>query len=43
MQDLKVLSTIVEEIARVNEIVDGRMDTQTDGKPDAYVAPFQQE
>ena len=35
MQGLKVLVIIVEEIARVSEIHDGR----TDRKPDAYVAP----
>ena len=38
MQGLKVLATIVDEIARVIEIVDG----WTDRKPDAYVAPCQQ-
>ena len=38
MQGLKVLATIVDEIARVNEIVDG----QTHRKPDTYVAPCQQ-
>ena len=39
MQNLKVLPTIVDEIARVNEIVDWRMDN---GKLDTYVAPCQQ-
>ena len=38
MQGLTVLPTIVDEIARVNEIVDGRKH----GKLDAYVAPCQQ-
>ena len=39
MQGLKVLLTIADEIARVNEITDGQMHTQ---KPNAYVAPCQQ-
>ena len=38
MQNLKALPTTVGEIARVNEIVDGRMDN---GKLDTYVAPCQ--
>ena len=39
MQGLKVEATIVDEIARVTEIVDGWMDR----KPEAYnVAPCQQ-
>ena len=42
MQGFYVLATIVDGIARVNEIVDGQKDAQTDGKPDAYVAPCQQ-
>ena len=31
-----------DEIARVNEIVDGRMDARMHGKQDAYVTPCQQ-
>ena len=42
MQGLKVLPTIVDEIAGVNEIVDGCIHAQMDGKPDAYVTPCQQ-
>ena len=42
MQGLKVLPTIVDEIARFNEIIDGWIDEPMDGKPDAYVTPCQQ-
>ena len=42
MQLLKILPTMVDEVTRVNEIVDGQTDAGTDRKPDAHVTPCQQ-
>ena len=42
MQVLKILPTMVDEVARVNEIVDSQTDAGTDRKPDAHVTPRQQ-